>query len=200
MPKYSNFPILFDTTCQINISDFKSWGFLYPNQTINTTLNWSSRGKQTGSASLFVSMLENNPYILLKYAYQGEPREYKVKLFWKESNLNRGKIWFFICPKTFKYCRKLYLVEGYFLSRAAFKGYNCLYEKQTYSKYGRSLDKLFGTYYGSEKAYEQIYSKHFKKYYAGKPTKKYLKLMQQIHRSKSISHRQIERLLGIGKI
>lgn len=195
MAKGHTFPILFDTTCQINISDFKSWGFLKLNHTVNTTLTWSRRGEQTGSAGLFVSMLENNPYILLKYSYQGETREYKVKLFWKESNLNKGKVWFFVCPKTFKYCRKLYLVQGCFLSRAAFKGYNCMYEKQTYSKYGRSLDKLFGTYYGSEKAYEQIYSKHFKKYYAGKPTKNYLKLLQKIKESESVSLQKVESII-----
>lgn len=195
MAKGNTFPTLFDTTCQISISDFKRWGFLKPNQTINTELTWSRHGEQTGSAGLFVSMEETNPFLLLKYSYRSEPREYKVNLFWKESNLHRGKIWFFVCPKTFKYCRKLYLVDGYFLGREAFKGNNCMYEKQTYSKHGRSLDKFFGAYFGTDKAYEQIYSKHFKKYYAGKPTKKYLKLLQKIKESESVSMEQVNSVI-----
>jgi hypothetical protein len=70
-----------------------------------------------------------------------------------------------------------------------------MYEKQTYSKYGRSLDKIFGTYYGMEKAYEKIHSKHFKKYYAGKPTKKYLRILEQIQKAERIPHHEIERAL-----
>lgn len=195
MAKSSTFPYLFDSTCQIDISKLKGWGFLKLNQTVQTTLSWSSQGEKTASISLFICTIEENPFIELKYNSNSEPRTYRVKLFWKESNLNQGKVWFFICPKTFRYCRKLYLIEGYFLSRAAFKGLNCMYEKQTYSKYGRSLDNLFGAYYGSEKAYEQIYSKHFKKYYAGKPTKKYLKLMQKARRSESVSIEKVNSTL-----
>lgn len=67
MPKEHTFPTLFDNALQINISNLKSWGFLNPNQTINTNLTWSRRGEQIGSVGLFVSMLENNPYMLLKY-------------------------------------------------------------------------------------------------------------------------------------
>jgi hypothetical protein len=70
-----------------------------------------------------------------------------------------------------------------------------MYEKQTYSKYGRSLDQTFGAYFGTDKAYEKIYSKHFKKFYAGKPTKKYLKLLQQIKRAESVSIQIIQKLL-----
>jgi hypothetical protein len=195
MAKHSTFPILFDETLKINLSILKRWGYLKPNQTVETTLIWSRHGEKIAEVGLFVCMLESNPYVRLNYSYQGEPREFKLKLFWKESNLNQGKVWFFICPKTFKYCRKLYLVDGYFLSRAAFRGLNCMYEKQTYSKYGRSLDKIFGTYYGTERAYEKIHSKNFKKYYAGKPTKKYLKLLEIARKSEAIQLQKVESII-----
>jgi hypothetical protein len=195
MAKYSTNPYLFDSVLQVDISKLKGWGYLKANQTVQTVLTWSSRGQKTASITLKVNTLESDPFIQLNYNSNGTPCEYKVKLYWKESNLNQGKVWFFICPKTFKYCRKLYLIEGYFLSRAAFKDFNCMYEKQTYSKYGRSLDKTFGAYFGMDKAYEKIYSKHFKKYYAGKPTKKYLKLLKQIKQAESISMDQINSVL-----
>jgi hypothetical protein len=41
--------------------------------------------------------------------------------------------------------------------------------------------------------FEQLYKKHFKKQYAGKPTKKYLKLTQQIQTAESIPLHEIER-------
>jgi len=195
MAKYPTFPTLFDQALQINISKLKAWGYLTPDLKIQTNLIWSRQGEKTAEIGVYVNTMESNPYIKLNYSSNGEPREYIVKLFWKESNLNQGKVWFFICPKTFKYCRKLYLVDGYFLSRAAFKGFNCMYEKQTYSKYGRSLDLAFGDLFGMDKAYEQIYSKHFKKYYAGKPTKKYLKLLQKIKKSESVSMEKVNSAL-----
>jgi hypothetical protein len=61
-----------------------------------------------------------------------------------------------------------------------------MYEKQTQSKKSRYLDKTLGVYFRSEQLFEQLYKKHFKKQYAGKPTKKYLKLTQQIQKVESI--------------
>jgi hypothetical protein len=40
-----------------------------------------------------------------------------------------------------------------------------------------------------------IYKKHFKKQYAGKPTKQYLKLTKQIQKAESITASEIERAL-----
>ena len=61
-----------------------------------------------------------------------EPRNYKVYLTSTPSNLNRGEIWYFICPQTKKRCRKLYSIGGYFLHREAFNG--CMYKIQIESK------------------------------------------------------------------
>jgi len=41
---------------------------------------------------------------------------------------------------------------------------------------------------------EQLYSKYFKTQYAGKPTKRYVKLMQKINESESIPYEQKELL------
>ena len=55
-----------------------------------------------------------------------------------------------------------------------------MYEKQTYSKSARGQIQLMERIFGKESAYEQLYSKYFKKYYKGKPTKRYVKICQQI--------------------
>jgi len=70
-----------------------------------------------------------------------------------------------------------------------------MYEKQTKSKRWRQTEMLFDKVFGSEKAYDQLYKKHFKTHYAGKPTKQYLKLMEQIHESDQFTQNDIERLL-----
>ncbi|MCP4442054.1 MAG: hypothetical protein GY810_24355, partial [Aureispira sp.] len=46
----------------------------------------------------------------------------------------------------------------------------------------------------SEKAYEEIYSKHFKKYYNGKPTKRYKRLLQKIEDAEKVDMRALERM------
>jgi hypothetical protein len=94
------------------------------------------------------------------------------------------KIWYFLCPETNKQCRILYSIGGYFLHREAFNG--CMYESQTKGKSYRNFDKTFGVYFKLDQLYEQIFSKHFKKVYAGKPTKRYLRIMEQIQRLESV--------------
>lgn len=106
------------------------------------------------------------------------------------SNLGNGDIWYFLCPVTKKRCRKLYSIGGYFLHREAFN--SCMYESQTHSKYYRSLDKRFGGVFKQERLYEELYSKHFKKFYNGKPTKRYIKIMQEIEKTETINYDPFE--------
>ena len=66
-----------------------------------------------------------------------------------------------------------------------------MYETQTQSKKYRQLDKTFGVYFKIDDLYSQLYQKHFKKTYAGKPTKKYLRIMEQIQKAESIKYNEI---------
>ncbi len=193
MPKPHTFPILYDDTLQISTSKLKEWKYLNAEQIKSGSLTWSRNGNQTASISIRVNTYEEQSFIELDYKYRGEPRNYKVKLVTKPSNLGNGFVWYFLCPQTKKRCRKLYLVGGYFLHREAFNG--CMYETQTQSKKYRELDKTLGAYFRTDDLYEQLYSKHFKKTYAGKPTRKYLRIMEQIERAESVSYLDLERAL-----
>lgn len=197
MPRYSNFPTLFDSASQINISKLKEMGYLMPNNWKAGTLIWSRMGEETARISIAVSTLEGNEYLQLKYNFRDEPREYKIRLERKPTNLGIGEMWFFRCPSTRKLCRKLYSIGGYFLHREAFKG--CFYEKQIRSKYERFLDSNFGAYFKAESLYLEAGKKHLKKTYAGKPTKKYLKLYKEIKKAESVDFREVERQLVFGK-
>lgn len=193
MPKPHTFPTLYNEALQIHISKLKGWGYLNPEQIKSGTLNWSRNGNPTGSISIKVNTHSEQPYIELDYKYKDEPRNYKVYLTSTPSNLNRGEIWYFICPQTKKRCRKLYSIGGYFLHREAFNG--CMYETQTQSKKYRQLDKTLRAYFKSDNLYSELYKKNFKKWYAGKPTKKYLRIMEQIQKAESIPYHEIERAL-----
>ena len=197
MPRYSTYPTLYDEAMQLNISKLKQWGCLNETHHARHTLTWSSTSwhgtYERGSISMTVNMITARPYIELDYNCNEEPYKYRVMLVSIPSNLGKGNIWYFRCPQTNKRCRKLYLVGGYFLHRAAFKG--CMYESQIQSKKYRELDRTFGVYFKADNLYNQLYQKHFKKTYAGKPTKKYLRIMEQIDKSERISYLDIERHL-----
>lgn len=193
MPKPQTLPTLYNEALQISISKLNEWKYFAPEQIKSGTLNWSRNGNPRGSISIEVNTLSEQPYIELDYKYRDEPRNYKVYLTSTPSNLNRGKIWYFLCPQTKKRCRKLYSIGGYFLHREAFNG--CLYETQTHSKKYKQKDKTIGIYFKIDELYKQLYKKNFKKSYAGKPTKKYLRIMEQIQKAASIPYHEIQRTM-----
>ncbi len=193
MPKPHTFPTLYNEALQISISKLKEWEYLNPEQIKSGTLTWSRNGNKTGSISIKVNTQSEQPYIELDYKYSDEPRNYKVRLVSMPSNLGKGLIWYFFCPQTNKRCRKLYSIGGYFLHREAFNG--CMYETQTQSKKYRQLDKSLGAFFKTDDLYSQLYQKHFKKTYAGKPTKRYLRIMEQIQKAESIPYHEIERAM-----
>ncbi|MGI6079083.1 MAG: hypothetical protein ACOYCB_13185 [Fastidiosipilaceae bacterium] len=193
MPKPYTFPTLYNEALQISISKLKEWEYLDPEQIKSGTITWSRNGSQTGSISIKVNTKSEQPYIELDYKYRDEPRNYKVRLVSIPSNLGKGLIWYFLCPHTKKRCRKLYSIGGYFLHREAFNG--CMYETQTQSKKYRQLDKTLGAYFKIDNLYSELYKKNFKKTYAGKPTKRYLRIMEQIQKAESIPYHEIERAM-----
>ncbi len=193
MPKIPTFPTLYNEALQISISKLKELGYLNPGQFISGMLTWSRKGNKIGSISIIVNTHSEQPYIELDYKYRDEPRNYKVRLVSMPSNLGKGLIWYFLCPQTNKRCRKLYSIGGYFLHREAFNG--CMYESQTQSKKYRQLDKTIGAYFKTDDLYSQLCQKHFKKTYAGKPTKRYLRIMEQIQKAESIPYQEIERFM-----
>ena len=193
MPKPHTFPTLYDEVKTVSITFLTKHGYLKPNQLKVGSVHWSRNGENIGSISIRVCTHSENLFLELDYKCNQAPIKYKVQLVSVPSNLGKGVIWYFVCPRTGKHCRKLYLADNYFYHREAFKG--CMYEKQTQSKKSRYLDKTIGAYFKTDQLYEQLYKKNFKKQYAGKPTKNYLKLTQQIQKAESVSYREIERAL-----
>ena len=185
MPKPHTFPTLFDEVKTVSISFLTKHGYLKPNQWQSGTVTWSRNGNKTGSISIQVNIQSEQPYIELDYKCNEAPIKYRVQLVSAPSNLGKGVVWYFVCPRTGKRCRKLYLADTYFYHRSAFRG--CMYEKQTQSKKSRYLDKMIGAYFKTDQLFEQLYKKNFKKQYVGKPTKKYLRIVNQITKAEGIN-------------
>ena len=195
MAKFPTFPTLYDSVLKISMSKLISWGYLKPNQIINSNMNWSRNGIKTAEIGIYINTNNEYPFIELNYKFKDEPRNYRIDIVSINSNLGKGKIYYFVCPHTKRRCRNLYLISGYFYHRLAFVG--CMYDCQTQSKKYRSMSLLYGSYFELDRLYEHLYKKHLKKTYAGKPTKRYLKLTKQIEwiERSSKSYDEFERLL-----
>ena len=191
MAKYPTYPTLYDEVLQISISKLKEWGYLKPRQIISGTIRWSRNEKEMANISIKVDTYSN--YIELDYNCNKEPVNYRINLVSLPSNIGKGEVWYFECLHTKKRCRKLYLVGKYFLHRKAFKG--CMYDIQTQSKDERTQTKMIETVFRTDKLYEQLYGKYFKRSYSGKPTKKYIRLMKKIQQAESIPAYEVERIL-----
>jgi hypothetical protein len=190
MPKPHTFPTLYDEVKTVSISFLTKHGYLKTNQIKAGSVHWSRNGEKIGSISIEVCTYAENRYLEFDYKCNQQPIKYRVQLVTAPSNLGKGFVWYFVCPRTGKLCRKLYLADTYFYHRSAFKG--CMYECQIQSKKLRGLNNTLGAYFKSDQYYSQLYKKHFKKAYAGKPTKKYLWIMERINRAESIDIRDIE--------
>lgn len=193
MPRKYTFPYLFDERKSLLITDLKKLGYFNYNKITSGIVNWTMRGENTGNISIKVTISDNANYVDFNYNCNDEKYQYRVYLVFTKSNLNKGKIWYFKCKFTGMRCRKLHLIQGKFQHRTALK--SGMYSKQTQSKKWRVVEKKYGNYFSSENIYSELYSKHFRKYYKGKPTKRYLKLIDKIKEIEKVSMSDIERLL-----
>ncbi len=193
MPKQPTFPKLYDEMKTLSVSFLKKHGYLKPNQLQSGTVTWSTGGNVTGTISIIVSMQPRVEYLALDYSCNGKPVNYRVRLTPVPSNLGIGLHWYFVCPNTGKRCRKLYLADTYFLHRDAFSG--CMYRNQTLSKQARGLENSITDLFGAEELERELYRKHMKKKYRGKPTKRYLKLVERVEQARNIDIRILERAL-----
>lgn len=71
----------------------------------------------------------------------------------------------------------------------------CLDISKAKSKKWHKVERFFSSYFDKEKIYEEQYDKHFKKFYKGKPTKRYVKLMQKLKKINNVNPEDIEMLL-----
>lgn len=121
------------------------------------------------------------PFVTFLYRYEGKIVQQTVELLKTPSNLGKGHFYYFVCPKSRKKCRKLYLIDGCLVHRCLING---MYRSQTFSKKDRKIVDFVTQYYMDDKVAEEIYSRYFKTHYKGKPTKRLIKLKNKLKRAK----------------
>ncbi|WP_139422087.1 hypothetical protein [Chryseobacterium mulctrae] len=177
MPRIKQYLDYVEDLRSLSIKDIKR--YLKPNtHSDNGVLTYYRGGERTGSIGIESQIFDNEGTIILSYKYRQELNiRYEIQLISKPSNLGKGIVWYFVCPKTNKICRTLHLKDGYYYHRSAFP--ELYYENQVLSKNWRKVQKAMEIEL-SEKVWEEYFKKHRKKSYRGIPTKKESKLSQII--------------------
>lgn len=192
MGRNSNIPILYDFCKQISITDLKRWKYFKPNLLIRGAITFKSYYYELFKVDIQVANLTENPFIELKYIVGGQTINYRIFFELYPSNLGKGFVRYFICPCSGKRCRNLYFINSYFCHRLAFN--IGTYQTQTLGIKDKFLIRQFDKMTKANKAIGKLNNKNFKKFYKGKPTKQYLKLIEQIKQGGAISETAL--LLG----
>jgi len=189
MGRNSNIPTLYDFCKTLSISDLKRWKYLKPNKLISGTITFKNYYAEGFKVSIQVCTDLENPYTELNYTINGTVINYRIYFELFPSNLGKGFVWFFICPRSGNRCRKLYFIDNHFYHRSAYSFGT--YQTQTLGTKDKFLIRQFDKMTKANNAKSKLYSKNFKKQYNGKPTKQYLKLLKQIEAGGGISEAEL---------
>ncbi len=172
MGRMSKIPTQYDDLKMIDISAIRKWGYLKPNAVNSFTIKWSRDGVKTASVGCVIDM--SKMYFELDYMSNGVSLNYRVKLIAVPSNLGKGFYYYFLCPIALKACRKLYLSNGRFVHRSIIDGY---YLSQLIKPADRDMIKMLRHQFQKERYLDESFNKYYKRFYRGKPTKRYAKLI-----------------------
>jgi hypothetical protein len=124
-------------------------GYIKKNCIGSGQLAWDNGlGQRTATMGFKSSYLmdEDEKYVELTYtvtARDGQETHYNYRIYFVEvpSNLGKGKVLYFQCPRTRRKCRILYMAYGYpqFMCRQAYK-YRLYYDCQITSKLNKYND------------------------------------------------------------
>lgn len=159
------------------------------------SISWTCRGQPSGNITVEISTTGDHPYILFDYKVRrnGEEwRDVEYKTVLEKTQCRYGGFrWWFRCPNTKcnKRVRILYCHGDYFVCR---KCSGLWYDSQ---KYIRPDLRLFDDMFKAEDMERDLR----RRYYAGKPTRKYrryLKLIRGMSFEEQMGmYRQLDELL-----
>ncbi|MBD0778244.1 hypothetical protein HPE56_10605 [Maribacter sp. ANRC-HE7] len=184
MGRKSRLPIIIDELPSITAGPLRKAGFFKEGQ-LNGGFFYVG-GVEVRAVGV---MNDNDSRLEIGYNYEGQRIRDTIPLVSRLSNLGKGTIYEFICPISGKKARKLSFYGGRFVHFSVLPG--ALYRKQTRSHKWREMDKRFAAYFELDSCYDQLNDKYFKKYCRGRPTKRYMKILNKISQAEQIDPQQL---------
>lgn len=174
---------------RLSVTDCKRMGYFYPQSQANGVVTWTQGKQVIASIRMQTNTAGVVPYAVLTYTYKGQPVRIELTLRFAPSNLNNGTgYYYFVCPVTGLSCRNLYLVDGKFVSRSAFRP---LYGSQVERRRNCGL-----AYLCALADYEKMLDAPYRRLtYRGKPTpwgRKVMRMEERANRFRSVAFRKVE--------
>ena len=153
---------------RLSVKDCKRLGYFKEKHYCKGSVKWTQRGNVVASICFVTDLRGVVPYAVLGYDYKGETVRTEITLRFKPSNLNNGTgFYYFVCPVTGLSCRNLYLVDGRFVSRQAFRP---LYPKQVEGERARKKNAALNTLRALGEYHDLLNEKNRRLTYNGKAT------------------------------
>lgn len=189
MGRWSTYPTTVNDLREIDISFLSKHDYLKPDNFRSGVITWSYSNGNKNSISIHTVTNETDGVLTLDYTYNNtEKINYQIQVITRPSNLGAGLLWFFVCPYTGKVCRKLHLINGYFKHRSALQ--DLMYQNQLESKRWREWNKIYAGEF-NDHIYTELYSKYFKRYYKGKMTKRFSRIVKKLQKSGNFNFEDI---------
>lgn len=161
----------------ISVQFLKKYGYLKKDCWSSGGIKWSCNGEETGQVSFQVDTNENYIRFIYKtrdrYSEENwKDKDYRVQLTTTLCHFGGLRYWF-VCNYCNKRVGTLHLFGGNeFACRDCL---NLTYESRYENR--RSHFSVFGRYFDYVKKFENLEANIKRKYYAGRPTKKYRKYL-----------------------
>lgn len=171
----------------LSVKDCKRLGFFKPGTRKRGTIKWQSCGEVVAAISFKTDLRGEVPLAVAEYSYQGAAVRQEIALRFYPSNLVEGAGFYrFLCPETGVACDSLYLVEGRFISRQAFRP---LYPSQAVGVAARRESAPLDAFAALAAVRDMKEAPHRKRVYQGKPTR-YARKVEMLERR---AHRYLAR-------
>lgn len=157
--------------------------YIYKGGIATGSMEWKD-----GSAAGFRSVYTNDEaYFQINYSltdFNGRKtfHDYRIELVTIPSNLGKGEVIYFQCPESGKMARVLYMAyrNNKYVHRDWYLenyGKRLYYDTQAESKSDYHNTMYFNLKHKTERWQKELYAKHRKLFYRGRPTKEYQKLI-----------------------
>jgi hypothetical protein len=167
--------LYFDDLPALSIFDLMKSGNLAPGSESDITINVPT-AQQAYSITLHITTKPPQPHICFSCTINGKAVNYVVNLTAAPMRISNCCLWYFVCPVSGTRCRKLYLVDGYFMHRNAING---AYYQQTLTSSIRSAVTHVSKLAAVGKMMDSVNAPYFRKTYANKPTRRYSRILKE---------------------
>jgi hypothetical protein len=157
------FPPLYESARRLSISDLKGYG-LFKDGAPATIITFYRNGQTDLQVGVRMIFLDGEPLeFQIRFEHGDGLVKMEFRMVWQNSNIGKGKLWYFLCPHSGKRCRILFGFGRYFGHRTIYK--DAMYDIQVYSRHFRQMVRGMKPceYWPSSRP----------KYYAGKITRPY---------------------------